>query len=83
MRYAEFGKGKARLRKWTFLRNGHHVGYAVTVEDAEANRTKVPFAPVLECEANARKGTGTGMCGRPLDVHGQCDRAADHIGGAL
>jgi hypothetical protein len=31
------------------------------------------------CEAEARKGTGTGQCGRPLDNHGQCDRAAQHI----
>lgn len=33
------------------------------------------------CQAQARQGTGFGMCGRPLDAHGQCDRAADHIGG--
>jgi hypothetical protein len=31
------------------------------------------------CEANARRGTGTGMCDRPLNEHGYCDRAADHI----
>jgi hypothetical protein len=32
-----------------------------------------------ECEANARKGTGTGSCDRPLDAHGNCDRASAHI----
>lgn len=31
------------------------------------------------CEALARKGTGEGMCDRPLDSHGRCDRASDHI----
>lgn len=31
------------------------------------------------CDANARRGTGTGMCDRPLDEHGQCDRAGDHL----
>jgi hypothetical protein len=32
-----------------------------------------------KCEARARRGTGEGMCDRPLDEHEQCDRAADHI----
>jgi hypothetical protein len=31
------------------------------------------------CTANARRGTGTGICDRPLDELGQCDRASDHI----
>lgn len=31
------------------------------------------------CDAYARRGTGTGMCNRPLDSHGRCDRASDHI----
>jgi hypothetical protein len=31
------------------------------------------------CEMLARRGTGIGMCGRPLDGHGQCDRARQHI----
>lgn len=35
------------------------------------------------CEADARKGTGTGTCNRPLDSHGQCDRAADHLGDVI
>ena len=32
------------------------------------------------CEELARKGTGTGTCDRPLDAHGQCDRAGEHMG---
>ena len=31
------------------------------------------------CDANARKGTGTGVCDRLLDDRGVCDRAADHV----
>ncbi len=31
------------------------------------------------CDAVAAKGTGTGLCDRPLDDHGQCDRASSHI----
>lgn len=33
----------------------------------------------MKCQENAHKGTGTGACDRPLDEHGNCDRAADHI----
>lgn len=33
----------------------------------------------MRCEADAYKGTGTGVCGRVLDEHGQCDRASSHI----
>lgn len=31
------------------------------------------------CEANARKGTGTGVCGLVLDARGQCAYARSHI----
>jgi hypothetical protein len=31
------------------------------------------------CDANAKRGTGTGICDRPLDEHGQCDRADKHL----
>jgi hypothetical protein len=31
------------------------------------------------CDAFAKKGTGTGMCGARLDQHGVCPRAEDHI----
>lgn len=34
---------------------------------------------VLDCEAEAQRGTGTGACGRPLDQHGQCDRPSNHL----
>jgi hypothetical protein len=36
---------------------------------------------VRRCDKRARKGTGEGVCDRPLDERGQCDRAADHIEG--
>lgn len=31
------------------------------------------------CDALATRGTGVGVCGRPLDSKGQCDRASSHI----
>jgi hypothetical protein len=34
---------------------------------------------VDRCSENARRGTGTGACDRPLDGYGQCDRASDHL----
>lgn len=34
---------------------------------------------VERCEADARRGTGTGVCDRPLDSYGRCDRASDHV----
>jgi hypothetical protein len=33
----------------------------------------------LTCDRLARKGTGVGMCDRPLDKDGYCDRAGDHL----
>lgn len=44
--------------------------------EARAQGQRIRYA---RCEAQARKGTGTGMCDRPLDRHGNCDRAGDHI----
>lgn len=44
--------------------------------------TAVPHMPRVNygtCDAHTRKGTGSGMCDRLLDKHGQCDRASDHI----
>lgn len=35
--------------------------------------------PALFCEADARRGTGTGVCERLLDRHGYCDRASAHV----
>lgn len=31
------------------------------------------------CDNAAQRGTGTGVCDTPLDEHGQCSRASDHI----
>jgi hypothetical protein len=31
------------------------------------------------CEADARVGTGSGVCGRALDPNGYCDRASNHL----
>lgn len=31
------------------------------------------------CDRLARKGTGVGICDRPLDKDGYCDRASDHV----
>jgi hypothetical protein len=33
----------------------------------------------MKCEALARKGTGTGICDKPLDHHGVCPQPWDHI----
>lgn len=50
------------------------VGYDLTDESRADIAGLVP-----RCEAYARKGTGTGICDRPVDGLGQCDRASDHI----
>jgi hypothetical protein len=34
---------------------------------------------ISRCEANARRGTGTGMCDALLNEHGECPRASEHI----
>lgn len=31
------------------------------------------------CASYARRGTGAGLCDRPLDEHGYCDRPSDHL----
>lgn len=41
LRYAEFGKGRAKVRSWKLFRNGKQVGYASTAEDAAANWERV------------------------------------------
>lgn len=46
----------------------------VEAHSAEINR----IFEQPRCEILARKGTGIGPCDRPLDIHGQCDRAASH-----
>ena len=37
LRYAEFGKGKARMRSWKLFRDGFQAGYAANEADAVAN----------------------------------------------
>lgn len=51
---------------------GHEPGTAVVSEDGSKHHVRY-------CDANARRGTGTGICDRPLDEIGQCDRASDHL----
>jgi hypothetical protein len=41
MRYAEFGKGRSKIKKWELLRDGEKVGYAVNAGDAEVNFARV------------------------------------------
>ncbi|MFL6122129.1 hypothetical protein [Actinophytocola sp.] len=36
-------------------------------------------AIVRRCGARARRGTGYGVCDRPLDVNDTCDRPSDHV----
>lgn len=47
--------------------------------DLGINEKALAAAIADRCTANAFKGTGTGMCDRPLDEAGNCDRQADHI----
>lgn len=37
------------------------------------------MAPARRCEANARKGTGSGVCDTPLDKHGNCPNVGNHV----
>lgn len=41
MKYAEFGKGKWKVRKWEIFWNGVKAGYAVNEADAEVNFRRV------------------------------------------
>lgn len=52
LRFAEFGMGSAKLRKWEVFRAGVKVGYASTEGDAETN-----FARAL---AGLTRNTETG-----------------------
>lgn len=52
MRYAEFGKGRSKIRKWELYRDGQRAGYAVNAPDAEANFARVMSGYVL----NPRSG---------------------------
>lgn len=47
---------------------------------ANHTHTATPHLPVRRCEAYAKRGTGTGSCGRPIVGNAEtCDRAGDHI----
>lgn len=52
MRYAVFGKGRAKLKKWELFRNDEKVGYAVNAADAEVNFARVKNGATL----NTRTG---------------------------
>jgi hypothetical protein len=50
------------------------------VEPANPGRSIWPDR-IRHCEADAKKGAGTGICGKILDEHGNCPRASNHMGG--
>lgn len=50
LRYAEFGKGRAKLRSWKIFRDGVQVGYAVNETDADANFGRVMAGFVRDAE---------------------------------
>lgn len=62
-------------------RNWREVRAATNLDEAEVanHRQRIMAERMRACEANAKKGTGSGMCDRPLDQHGYCDRASDHL----
>jgi hypothetical protein len=41
LRYAEFGKGRAKCRYWRIYRDGREAGYASIAEDADVNYGRV------------------------------------------
>lgn len=54
--------------------------------DSEAQAEAARYARIEgkieppRCDANAKRGTGTGMCDHPLNEHGGCPNASNHIG---
>lgn len=50
LRYAEFGKGRAKIRKWEIFRDGAYAGYAATEQDAEVNFGRVLSGYVRDVE---------------------------------
>lgn len=48
---------------------------AALVAETDTARQAAPE----RCEANARRGTGTGICDLPLNTNGYCDRPGDHL----
>lgn len=47
LRYNEWGKGRAKIRKWEIDRNGIKAGYAVNPQDAAENYARVSAGYVL------------------------------------
>lgn len=41
LRYAEFGKGRAKARYWRIYRDGEQAGYGATADDAKTNFARV------------------------------------------
>lgn len=52
LRYAEFGKGRAKCRYWRMYRNGEQVGYASTPEDATVNWGRVKAGMIRDADGN-------------------------------
>ncbi|TDD97201.1 hypothetical protein [Actinomadura rubrisoli] len=50
LKYAEFGKGRARVKKWEIFRNGEYAGYAAIEPDADENFRRVLEGYVLNRE---------------------------------
>lgn len=47
LRYAEFGKGKSKVRYWRIYRDGEYAGYASVPEDVDVNFARVMSGFVL------------------------------------
>lgn len=50
LRYAAFGKGRAKLRSWKIFRDDVQVGYAVNEKDADTNFGRVMAGLVRDVE---------------------------------
>lgn len=61
---------------WTWLVDRALVSEGAAYDDDDL---LARYARHARCEENAQRGTGTGACDRPLDAHGACDRAAQHV----
>ena len=58
LKYAEFGKGRAKLRKWEIFRNGVKAGYAVNERDADVNFNRVLQGYMLNPETGKYEAVG-------------------------
>jgi hypothetical protein len=48
LRYAEFGKGRAKVKSWKIFRDGVQVGYGATENDAHVNFTRATLGFVRD-----------------------------------